>query len=146
MGAALLVALGLTALASAAGPRRTLRETLVGAQIVSRANGGEAVYKVTSNLDGHGAAVQEVTVSGTSFPLSGTDRVTTYYANGVGRSRDKFTLSVPNAAGISTITGTGRCTGGTRVHRHEQCSYTFTGVFNTRTNAVSARVRGTVTR
>ena len=45
-----------------------------------------------------------------------------------------------------TLTGSGTCTGGTGVHKHEKCSYTLTGTTNPQTNVSSTKEVGTTTR
>lgn len=149
---ALLVGAGLATYAVAApskkpakqtGKTRKLSETLAGAQISGSGNHSVNVYEVKSSLDGTGAGIQRTTVSGTTFPLNGSDKVTAYYANGVDRSTDKFTLATPDANGNSAITGTGKCLGGTRVHQHEKCTYTFSGTYNTKTLAINVTLHGT---
>ncbi|HEY3727385.1 MAG TPA: hypothetical protein VGL51_09445 [Solirubrobacteraceae bacterium] len=143
-----VVAAGFAAYAGAATKtkKRSYTVTLTGATIGSHGNTGEAAYKVRSSLDGAGAALQEVKVSGSAFPLSGTDTVTTYYANGVAKAKDKFTLSALDANGISKINGSGKCVGGTRVHKNEKCKFTFSGTYNSKTTVVRAKIKGTDTR
>ncbi len=119
---------------------------LTGAAISGSGNTGVDAYQAKSTVDGSGAGVQHVTVSGSTFPLTGTDKATFYYANGVSNTSDTFTLATPDANGNSAISGSGKCTGGTRVHRHEKCKYTFTGAYNTKTMMVSVTVHGTDTR
>ncbi|HEY2769493.1 MAG TPA: hypothetical protein VGI87_02950 [Solirubrobacteraceae bacterium] len=122
---------------------RKFSEVLNGAQLSSSGNKAVDVYEVKSSVDGHGAGVQKTTVAGSAFPLTGTDKVTVYYANGVDNAADKFTLATPDANGNSAITGSGKCLGGTGVHRHEKCSYTFTGSYNINTLLVNVTAHGT---
>jgi hypothetical protein len=145
----LFIVTGLSAYAVAApkGPtKHRLTETLIGAQVSVKGSSSESVYKVNSSLDHAGAAIQDVTVTGTTFPLSGKDTFTTYYPNGVARSRDTFTLATLDANGISLITGSGKCLGGTGVHKKEKCTYTFKGTYNSKTTVASVKVTGTDTR
>jgi hypothetical protein len=85
---------------------------VLGAHIIHRGTSFQAVYKVTSSLDGSGASVQVSNVKATDFPLSGSDTTTTYFANGVLKTKNTFTLGTPNAKGISSLTGTGKYVGG----------------------------------
>jgi hypothetical protein len=147
-GPVIVTGLSASALAAPKGPtKRPLTETLLGAQIIANGTSGESVYKVNSSLDGTGAAIQDVTVAGTTFPLTGTDTITTYFADGVAKTKDTFKLGALDANGISAITGSGKCVGGgTGVHKREQCSYTFTGTYNTKTTVAKVRATGTDTR
>jgi hypothetical protein len=145
----LVIVTGFSAYAVAApkGPtKRAFTQTDLGAQISAKGNSFVSVYKVVSSLDGTGASIQDGSVTGTAFPLSGTDTTTTYFANGVGKSKDKYKLGALNAKGISTITGSGKCVGGTGVHKKEKCTYTFTGTYNTKTTVANVKVTGTNTR
>jgi hypothetical protein len=125
---------------------RKYTEVLNGAQLSGSGNTGVDLYQVKSSVDGSGAAVQHVTVAGSTFPLTGTDKVNAYFADGVSRTKDTFTLATPDANGNSALSGSGKCVGGTRVHRHEKCHYTFTGTYNIKTLLVNATVHGTDTR
>lgn len=144
----LVVALGVTGSAVAAKKpkKRAFTQTDLGAQIFGSGTSFQSAYKVKDSLEGNGASVQVGTVSSaTTFPLSGTSKTTTYFANGVARSQDTFTLSAPTA-NISTITGTGKCLGGTGVHKKEKCSYSFTGTYNTMTTVTTVTAKGTDTQ
>jgi hypothetical protein len=145
----LVIVTGLSAYAVAAPKgttKRAFTQTDTGAQISAKGTSFESVYKIVSSLDGTGAAIQDGSVTGTAFPLSGTDTTTTYFANGVGKSKDTYTLSALDANGISTITGSGKCVGGTRAHKKEKCLYTVTGTYNTKTSVANVKVTGTDTR
>jgi hypothetical protein len=95
----------------------------------------------TSSIDGDIAAVATITLNGTS----GTDTSIEYDANGARRVKETFTGGV-DANGMVTLTGTGTCTGGTGVHKHEKCSYTLTGTTNPQTNLSTNKEVGTTTR
>jgi len=84
--------------------------------------------------------------TGTSFPISGTNTATTYFANGVSKQTEKYVLSAPSASGVIAYTGSGKCVGGTGVHKKEKCTYTFTGTYNTKTTLDKAKITGTDTR
>jgi hypothetical protein len=145
----LIIAGGLSTYAVAApkGPtKRAFTATIRGAQISSHGTSFEAVYKVVSSLDGTGAAIQDGTLAGTTLPVKGKDTWTAYLANGVSRRKETFTLRALNSNGISTITGSGKCTGGTGVHKNEKCTYTFTGTFNSTTGVSIVKAKGTDTR
>jgi hypothetical protein len=95
----------------------------------------------THSIDGDVAAVATITLNGTS----GTDTAIEYDANGARRVKETFTGGV-DANGMITLTGSGTCTGGTGVHKHEKCSYTLTGTTNPQTNVSSSKEVGTTTR
>jgi hypothetical protein len=145
----LIIAGGLSAYAVAApkGPtKRGFTATLTGGLLSSHGTSFESVYKVVSSLDGTGAAIQDSTFAGTTLPANGKDTWTTYFANGVSKRKDTFTLSALNSSGISTVTGSGKCAGGTGVHRNEKCTYAFKGTFNSKTGISILNVKGTDTR
>jgi hypothetical protein len=101
------------------------------------------VAAVKNSLDGDGAVVSTVTLNGTS----GTDTATRYQANGVQKFEESFTLGAADANGLTPYSGSGKCTGpGTGVHKHEQCSYTFTGTLNPTTQVLNFNITGTTTR
>jgi hypothetical protein len=106
----------------------------------------ESLYRVIRSPDGGGAAIQDGSVAGTTFPLNGGDNVRTYFADGVRITTDKFTLAPPHTDGIGAITGSGKCAGGTGVHRKEKCTYTFTGTYDLQTTVVKIKITGTDTR
>ena len=95
----------------------------------------------THSIDGDTAAVATITLNGTS----GTDTSIEYDANGARKVKETFTGAV-DANGMITLTGSGTCTGGTGVHKHEKCSYTLTGTTNPQTNLSSSKEVGTTTR
>jgi hypothetical protein len=136
-----------SAMAASKTPRkRAFSEINVGAMISMSGLRFESVYRVKRSPDGGGAAIQDGTVAGTTFPLNGRDAVTTYFADGVRRTEDSFTLSPPHTDGTGTITGSGKCVGGTGIHKAEKCTYTITGTYNTNTTVVKIEITGTDTR
>jgi hypothetical protein len=146
----LVIVAGFSAYASAApkGPtKRAFAQTLLGAEISSNGRGSaQEVLKVVSSLDGTCAAIYNDSEAGTSFPVNGTYTATTYCANGVSKSTAKYVLNAPNASGMIAYTGSGKCVGGTGVHKKEKCTFTFKGIFNTKTNIDTGKATGTDTR
>ena len=145
----LVIVAGFSTYASAAskGPtKRAIKETLVGAEIRQKNTPPFEVFKVVSSLDGTCAAIGYPVSTGTTFPIHGTDTTTTYCANGVSKSTGKYVLNAPNAQGIITYTGSGKCVGGTGVHKNEKCTLTLTGSFNPKTGIDTAKATGTDTR
>lgn len=144
----LVVVAGFSAYASAAtkGPtKRSFTETIVGAEIGGTAAHPVEVFKIVSSLDGTCAGITHDSEAGTSFPIHGTYTGTTYCANGVSKTSAKYVLQAPKN-GMIAYTGSGKCVGGTRVHKKEKCTFTFKGVFNEKTNNDSAKSTGTDTR
>ena len=141
----LLVAAGVSFSANAAR-RIPFHQTDTGAQISGSATAGTFAYKVSDSVDGTGAAVQVFTVDVSKTPLTGSDKTTSYFANGVSRSVDTFTIGAPDANGISAINGSGHCTGGTGAHRNEKCSYTFSGTYDSKTSRAVVKSKGTYVR
>jgi hypothetical protein len=131
VGAAVVT--GVTAVQGVAAATKHEKVVSVGAVISRNGNSFEAAYKLTSSLYGHGAAVQVGKLTGSAFPLHGSDTTTAYYAGGVAVTKDKFTVGVIDAAGIGKVTGTGHCAGGTGIHKHQRCQYKLTGTYNSKT-------------
>ena len=145
----LVIASGLSSYAMAAPKpvtKRPFSEINVGAMISMTGNRFESVYRVIRSPDGGGAAIQDGSVAGTTFPLNGSDNVRTYFADGVRITTDKFTLAPPHTDGIGAITGSGKCAGGTGVHQKERCTYTFAGTYDLQTTVVKVKITGTDTR
>jgi hypothetical protein len=120
----------------------TYTETDTGAQISQNGSMSVQVTASTNSLDGDGASVTTITLNGNT----GTDTSILYQANGVGRYKETFTLGAPDASGMIPFTGSGTCTGGTGVHKHEKCSYTYTGTQNLQTTVFHLKITGTTTR
>jgi hypothetical protein len=106
----------------------------------------EDVYRIKRSPDGEGAAIRDGVFAGTTFPVSGTDTVTSNYKDGRQTATETFTLGTPQLDGIGAFTGRGRCTGGTDVHQLEKCSYTFKGTYDLVTSVFKITVSGTDTR
>ncbi|MDQ2894152.1 MAG: hypothetical protein M3Y09_00650 [Actinomycetota bacterium] len=106
----------------------------------------EDVYRVKRSPDGEGAAVRDGIYGGSTFPVSGTDTVTSNYKDGRQTASETFTLGIPRLDGVGTITGHGRCTGGTNQHQLEKCSYTLKGTYDLRTSVFNITLSGTDSR
>ena len=142
----LLITVGLTAYAAAAqqGTKtRPLTIRMYGARIST----GEYVFKVVDSLDGTGAAITRV-ISSTpaGFPDRGTSVTTIYFRDGLSKQKISFTQDAPNSKGISPFRGHGKCAGGTGIHKHEKCTYTFKGTYSVITSQNDLRIAGTDTR
>lgn len=140
-----LVMGGLTADQALAG-QASKHQKVVSVGVVLSRSGTAAVslYNVHSSLYGNGAAVQNAKLLNSTFPIHGTDSTTTYYASGAAKTKDKFTLGVLNASGIGKITGTGKCAGGTGIHKHQRCTYKLTGTYNSKTMVSHVTAKGTI--
>jgi len=112
---------------AAAANRRSFhfKEGLSGAQISAT----EAVFKIHDSRVGNGAGVQTVKLNG----LSGSDKEIIYYKNATAMSHGTFTLSAPDASGISKLTGKGTDTNGTGKLKGFTSTYTYSGTFNINT-------------
>ncbi len=128
--------------------RHTTRytESGYGAEFKGSGTSFENALELRSSVDGSGAGVQIGHLSGTAFPLHGTDTTRAYYEDGVSVATDTYTITAPTASGLGTISGRGHCVRGTRVHKHEKCSYTFKGSFNPTTRVSFTRLKGSTTR
>lgn len=139
-GIAVLAIAVLPAASGARKPKVTtfhFKDKVTGAQISAT----QAVYKTHDSRQGNGAGVQTVKLNG----LGGTDTEITYYGNASAKSKGKFKLGTPNTQGISTVTGSGKDTGGTGVLKGFKSKYTYTGTFNTKTLVYKIVIVGTGT-
>jgi hypothetical protein len=145
VGVVVMLAVAGAVMAATKTKPRPFTETVVTASIAS--DGSRSVFEVRDSVSGHGAGVVKTTFSGTSYPLSGVDRSTAYFRDGVSLATDAFTIAKPNAHGISRITGKGRCLGGTGVYRTKKCTFTFSGTADTKPGGVvTTTISGTFTR
>jgi hypothetical protein len=153
MGVAAAVAVGAgvsgpTAAGAAGTPRhkRSFTAVAVGAQISANGNRFETVYRVIRSPDGGGAGMQDGVLLGSTYPVTGTDTMKLFYADGVQRTSDSFTREAPHTDGIGEITGKGTCTTGSGLHEGEQCTYSITGTYDLNTGVTKLRFAGTFTR
>jgi hypothetical protein len=126
--------------------QRAFTENVTGAHIGTTGHSFENAYKVTGPLDGAGAGVEEGSITATTPSISGASTLTDYFADGAQKLKETFTLGAPNVNSISTLTGSGKCVGGTGVHKTQKCTYTFTGTDNEKTTVYTFKVTGTYTR
>ena len=141
-----LIALGAVAASQAlAASVKHQKVVTVGIVLSRSGNSAVSLYKVHSSLYGNGAAVQKSKLQNSTFPIHGTDTVTTYYSSGASTTADKFSIGTLDANGVGKITGTGKCTGGTGIHRHQHCSYKISGTYNSKTSVAHVTALGTVT-
>jgi hypothetical protein len=141
--------LGVSGAAAAAGkPRhkRSFTAVAVGAQISAIGNRFETVYRVIRSPDGGGAGRQDGVLLGSTYPVTGNDMMTLFYADGVQRTSDTFTRAAPRTDGIGEISGKGTCTTGSGLHKGEKCTYTITGTYDLNTGVTKLRFAGTFTR
>jgi hypothetical protein len=132
-------------LAAQAAPRRHFTEVEAGTRLSTHGSRYEDVYKIKKSPSGVGAAVRDAVLSGNELPASGTDQAISYYKDGRLRTTESFTLGVPHTNGIGTITGTGKCTRGSKAHRGETCNYKFSGTYDLRTHFTQITLTGTET-
>jgi hypothetical protein len=140
---------GFSTYASAApsgSTNRSFTENVTGAQISMTGLSLETVFRVSNPLDGTGAGISDGSITGTTFPINGKNATTDYFADGVQKLEETFTLAAPNASDISMLTGNGKCVGGTGVHKKQKCTYTFTGTLDFKTTVDTVTVTGTYTR
>lgn len=84
----------------------------------------------------------EAPLSAPAPPDDGTYTLTSYFADGVSTMHGAFHLTAPDSQGVSTLTGSGVCAGGTRRNRREKCSFTVTGTYNLVSNVIDATFTG----
>lgn len=133
--AALALAVAIPASAGAAPKLKHFTLHLIGAPVSSTQN----VYAVQDSRHGPGAAVQTITVNGSS----GTDTFAVYYKNGSVITHDTFTLGAPDANGIVSITGHGSSVGKSGALKGARATYTFTGTDNSKTNVIQVTANAT---
>jgi hypothetical protein len=141
----LAAALLLPAAAGAAPTTRHFTEVESGARLSTHGNRYEDVYKIKRSAEGVGTVIRDSVLSGATFPASGTTQAISYFKDGRLRSTESFTLGVPRADGVGAITGTGKCTRGSKAHRLETCNYKFAGTYDLRTGITQITLRGTET-
>ena len=143
--AAAAAALALPAASSAAPTTKNFTEVEAGTRLSTSGNKYEDVYKVKRSPDGIGTVIRDSVLTGDTFPASGTDTAITDYADGRLQATESFTLGAPRVDGVGTITGTGKCTKGSLVHRLEQCTYKFSGTYDLLTGITQLTLKGTET-
>ena len=138
-------ALMLPAAAAAAPTSKHFTEVESGARLSTHGNRYEDVYKIKRSSEGVGTVIRDSVLSGDTFPASGTAQAISYFKDGRLRSTESFTLGVPRANGVGTISGTGKCTRGSKAHRLETCNYKFAGTYDLRTGITQITLKGTET-
>jgi hypothetical protein len=73
------------------------------------------------------------------------DTATTYYGDCAAVTKDTFTIRTLNSSGVGAITGSGKCAGGTGIHKHQVCTYKLSGTYNSKTMVSHTITTGTVT-
>jgi hypothetical protein len=135
-------AAGVRATPAAAAKDKPFTETITGAQISQTGSTVVSVWSDKNSVEGDGAGVVTITLNGTDATGSGTQ----YWASGAAKFTETFTLGAAGADGTIPYTGSGKCAGGTGVHKHEKCNFTFEGSLNPTTTVFTSNVTGTLTR
>ena len=73
------------------------------------------------------------------------EKAVVYYQGGTADATGTIKLGTANAKDISTLTGSGKDTGGTGTLKGLKGSYTLSGTVNTKTLVYHVTVKGTVT-
>jgi hypothetical protein len=131
-----------TATAVTTAKDKPFTETIDGAQISQTGSALVSVWSGKNSVEGDGAGVITITLNGTNATGTGTQ----YWASGAAKFTETFTLGAAGADGTIPYSGSGKCAGGTGVHKHEKCSFTFDGSLNPTTTVFHSDVTGTVTR
>jgi hypothetical protein len=126
----------------AAAKDKPFTETITGAQISQSGSTSVSVWTDKNSIEGAGAGVVTITLNGNEATGSGTQ----YWASGAAKFTETFTLGAPAADGTIAYTGRGKCAGGTGVHKHEKCDFTFDGSVNPTTTVFNSSVTGNLTR
>ena len=105
----------------------------------------EDLYRVLKSPFGEGSVVRDSTLTGTTFPASGTDIAKTFDRGGRTFAHETFALGTPNTDGLGPITGNGTCRSGTGTHFGETCTYTMKGTYDLITGITRLTLTGTYT-
>jgi hypothetical protein len=132
--------------ATKAPVKKSFSTIAVGAMISTAGDRFENVYRIKRSPDGPGAGIQDGVLLGTTYPVAGHDAIKTFYANGMQRTVDTFSLGAPHTDGVGAVTGNGKCAGGTGVHQKETCTYAITGSYDLQTGVTKLRFAGTFTQ
>jgi hypothetical protein len=133
------------AASQAAPTTKKFTEVESGTRLSTHGNRFEDVYKIKKSPSGLGTVIRDAALTGDTFPASGTDQAISYFSDGRLRATESFTLGVPHVDGVGTITGTGKCTRGSKAHRLETCNYKFAGTYDLRTGITQITLKGTET-
>ena len=117
-------------------------ETITGAQLSQTGSTSVSVWSDKNSVEGDGAGVVTITLNGNEATGTGTQ----YWASGAAKFTETFTLGPAQADGTIPYTGSGKCAGGTGVHKNEKCTFTFDGSVNPTTTVFNSNVTGTLTR
>jgi hypothetical protein len=139
---AMTAAAGVPATGAEAAKDKPFTETITGAQISQSGSTLVSVWSDKNSVEGDGAGVVRIMLNGNEATGSGTQ----YWASGAAKFTETFTLGASGADGTIPYTGSGKCDGGTGVHKKEKCSFTFDGSLNPTTNIFTSSVTGTLTR
>jgi len=107
----------------------------------------ENAWKVTDSIHGTGAGWNQGSNSSTTLPLTGHASGAEYFADGVKRFKETYTIGAPNASGIAVLTGSGHCiAGGTGAFKDRQCKFAEMGTVDVNTGIFDVKLTGTYTR
>lgn len=143
--AAALASAGTAAAAATKPGARPFTEVESGTRLSTSDLRYEDVYRVKRSPDGGGSVVRDAILSGTRYPVHGSDVADSYYRTGKVVTAETFTLGTPNVFGVGTVSGRGHCTGGTLVHFGETCTYTFSGSYDLLDGTTHLTLKGTYT-
>ncbi|MBV9816817.1 MAG: hypothetical protein JOZ07_00545 [Solirubrobacterales bacterium] len=125
---------------------RSFTERLSGTRLSSSGNRFEDLFRIKRSLDGGGAAIYDVQLNGTTYPVSAEGSMIAFFRDGARNTRDTFKLLAPGTDGIGSIAGNGTCVGGTGLHKFETCTYRIKGNYNVVTGVTFMTLTGTDTR
>src|SRR5665213_280830 len=112
-GASVLAGSALSASAATKTTKtRHFSEHVVGVRLSMAGSRYEDVYRVETSPDRGGAMIQDASLNGSTYPVSGHDTTIRFFRDGAQTTKDSFTLTPPSTDGTGTITGRGTCTGG----------------------------------
>jgi hypothetical protein len=145
----LLIAIGLSAYAAAARTGSTTHAftgTVLGDVIMSKGTAFENAWKVTDSIHGTGAGWNQGSNSSTTLPLTGRATGAEYFADGVKRFKETYTIAAANASGIAVLTGSGKCiAGGTGAFKDRKCAFAEKGTLSVNTGIFDVKLKGTYT-
>jgi hypothetical protein len=146
----LLIAILLSAYAAAAPSRpasETFTGTVLGDDIMLTGTSFENAWKVTDSIHGTGAGWNQGSNSSTTLPLTGRATGAEYFAGGVKKFKETYTIGAANATGIAVLAGSGECiAGGTGAFKDRKCTFTEKGTLDVNTGIFDLRLKGAYTR
>ena len=113
---------------------------------MSKSTSFENAWKVTDSIHGTGAGWNQGSNSSTTLLLTGRATGTEYFADGVKRFQETYTIGAANARGIAVLTGSGQCIAeGTGAFKDRDCAFVEQGTVDVNTGIFDVNLKGAYT-